>query len=143
MRRFIRYSALIGAVLGLGVGVMSNTGALHVEVPCFGSEIGMLARADRVVLAYYPVQDFPCWVLDWESPDTRSYPTVWFNIIFRPDRTSIVFPAALPCLGFVFLFGLTFVTRRRKPGYCRCGYSLEGLTSETCPECGRECEVVS
>lgn len=31
----------------------------------------------------------------------------------------------------------SFLVRRNATGCCPCGYSLAGLTSDICPECGR------
>lgn len=40
---------------------------------------------------------------------------------------------ALTAAGFVWIWHF----RHRDDHACRCGYALAGLTSDTCPECGR------
>jgi hypothetical protein len=146
MRRFIRYTSLIGAVLGLGVGVMGSCYDGIVCIIPFGSK-AVVANLGRH-RAFCGVGTIPpnATVINkttWRVHRNRPLiggPHPWFSIEWKTTGKSIGFPAILPFILFTLIFALTFI-RRRKPGHCRCGYSLEGLTSEKCPECGRECEV--
>jgi hypothetical protein len=149
MRRFIRYSALIGAVLGLGVGAM---GFFYDQVSCLVQSEQMLKYAglDRH-RAYVGITNLlpqergflpdVSWSVDRTLP-ASVVPPPWFGTERNVKSKGISVPAILPFILFALIFAATFI-RRRKPGHCRCGYSLEGLVSEKCPECGRESEVMA
>jgi hypothetical protein len=61
------------------------------------------------------------------SPTPLTLQTFWVIVI--PHGALAALMAVMPAVWFLRW-------RRRKPGHCRCGYSLTGNTSGVCPECG-------
>jgi hypothetical protein len=63
--------------------------------------------------------------------------------IFDNDVTLITLPFASIGAPASALVLLATWRRRLVPGYCLCGYTLQGLTSPLCPECGRGVKQIS
>ena len=76
-----------------------------------------------------------------EPPESA---TLWITSVWRGGSTMSthtkrgfpLWPIAGLSLGIITYQAIRHF-RRARVGKCRCGYSLEGLTTNTCPECGR------
>ncbi len=76
-----------------------------------------------------------------EPPESA---TLWITSVWRGGSTMSthtarglpLWPAVVISLG-VLTFQVIHLLRRSRIGRCLCGYSLTGLTTNTCPECGR------
>ncbi len=105
----------------------------------------VLFSSGRVVHSYDSVPvvgfDFEYWHR-WPMAEKRStaqlLSPVWWvgGQSIRGPEVSLIYPAAIGVIWSV----LIWKRRRRFPaGHCvGCGYSLDGLTSDVCPECGEK-----
>ena len=81
------------------------------------------------------------WPNGWLVTRTKSMELVlWPEEIYTkyPDARVLRIPLWMPFSAVLLpTILLWFLDRRRpRPGHCRCGYNLTGLTSGRCPECG-------
>ena len=59
----------------------------------------------------------------------------WFLALFIVPLCVVFLSVAVPTL-----LAWRFWPKPVKPGHCRCGYNLTGLTEPRCPECGQPFE---
>ena len=93
-------------------------------------------------------------VLSWDQGNADTVSGHWFVRLATPPRiewklpqwrrsgsfqSELVFPLWIPLAISVGVCLRIYSARRCwQHGRCECGYSLTGLTSERCPECGRK-----
>ena len=128
------------AMLMYNSKVHSNRGVI---VRLSGSHCTLLYSSGRVVHSYDPVPivgfDLDYWYrwpVKEELGAGRWLSPVWWigGQVIRGVEISLIYPAVF---GMIWS-GLIWRRRPRFPaGHCmKCGYSLDGLTNDVCPECG-------
>lgn len=129
----------------------SHTGSYHGQ-PSQATRHTLWLSDGRLAILRYPVRDQKYPVLDGRDIPIdelllfMGVRRVWdiSGLISYHDNTrwKIELPLVYPMLAISLLSGwllLGSTRSRQRTGACKhCGYSLEGLASSTCPECGVE-----
>lgn len=85
----------------------------------------------------------------WKSPEVwnpipRVHKSTLFSRTSLDIRFSLLYPMALMIVWSYWLMRGRRKLRRRVAGCCvECGYSLDGLNGDVCPECGAKSEVIA